>query len=315
MSVDYKIGIIGLGSIATRHLHNIVEVLGKKGCTYSIDVIRSGRGGTIGDEILPNIVNIYYAYEQVPDDYDILFITNPTSFHYSTIKKYVSKTKHMFIEKPVFDSSSLSLQELNLDPSMTYYVACPLRYSQVVQYMKTQYDLTNVYSVRAICSSYLPEWRSHQDYRKSYSAHKELGGGVSIDLIHEWDYLTYLLGFPKQVMNIRGTFSNLEINSDDLSIYIAKYPNLTVEVHLDYFGRVPIREIQLFSADDTIIGDFIKNEIRYLKNGKIIHFEESRDDYQQKEIEHFFSIIEGSSQNDNSIAIALKTLDIASKGK
>lgn len=315
MSVNYKIGIIGLGSIATRHLHNIIKVLVAKGCTYSIDIVRSGKGGVIDNDVQLHIENTYYSYEQVPYDYDVLFITNPTSLHYSTIKKYVSKTKHMFIEKPVFDSSSFSVKELNLDSNMTYYVACPLRYSQVVQYMKTQYDLTDVYSVRAICSSYLPEWRPHQDYRKSYSAHKELGGGVSIDLIHEWDYLTYLFGFPEQVTNIRGTFSNLEINSDDLSVYIAKYPNLTVEVHLDYFGRVPIREIQLFSADDTIIGDFIKNEIRYLKTGKIIHFEESRNDYQQKEIEHFFSIIEGSSQNDNSIAIALRTLDIASKGK
>jgi predicted dehydrogenase len=141
-----------------------------------------------------------------------------------------------------------------------------------------------------------------------------LGGGVSIDLIHEWDYLIYLFGFPEQVTNIRGTFSNLEINSDDLSIYIAKYPNLTVEVHLDYFGRLPIREIQLFSADDTIIGDLIKNEIRYLESGKTISFQESRNDYQRKEIEQFFSVLEGTSENTNTIATALKTLCIATKG-
>ncbi|MDT4763430.1 Gfo/Idh/MocA family oxidoreductase [Sphaerochaeta sp. PS] len=315
MSVDYKIGIIGFGSIATRHLHNIDKVLAAKGCTHSIDVIRSGKGGVIDNDAQLLIENTYYSYVQVPDDYDILFITNPTALHYSTIRKYASKTKHMFIEKPVFDSSSLSLEELNLDPNMTYYVACPLRYSHVVQYIKNQCDLTKIYSVRAICSSYLPEWRPHQDYRKSYSAHTELGGGVSIDLIHEWDYLTYLFGYPEQLVNFRGTFSDLEINSDDLSIYIAKYPNLAVEVHLDYFGRVSIREIQLFSADDTIVGDFIKNEIRFLKTGKIIPFEESRNDYHRKEIEHFFSIIEGFSQNDNSIATALKTLDIAGKGK
>lgn len=315
MSVDYKIGIIGLGSIGRRHLDNIVEVLGAKGCTSSIDVIRSGKGDAIEQTIQSLIAKTYHSYDQVPSDYDVLFITNPTSFHYSTIEKYVSKTKHMFIEKPVFDSTELSIKNLKLDPKNIYYVACPLRYTQVIQYIKSQCILSQVYSVRVICSSYLPEWRPHQDYRKSYSAHTELGGGVSIDLIHEWDYLTYLFGFPDQVTNIRGTFSNLEINSDDLSIYIAKYPNLTVEIHLDYFGRVPIREIQIFSADDTIIGDFIKNEIRYLKTGKTISFQESRNEYQQKEIEHFFSMIDGVSENDNTIANALTTLCIATKGK
>ena len=54
---------------------------------------------------------------------------------------------------------------------------------------------------------------SHQ---ASYSAHKRLGGGVSIDLIHEWDYMSYLFGFPDKVVNMRGTYSKLEIDSDQV---------------------------------------------------------------------------------------------------
>lgn len=65
-----------------------------------------------------------------------------------------------------------------------------------------------------------------------YSAHKALGGGVTIDLIHEWDYLVDLFGVPETICNIRGKYSDLEIDSDDLSIYIAQYPTLLAEVHL-----------------------------------------------------------------------------------
>ena len=54
------------------------------------------------------------------------------------------------------------------------------------------------------------------DYRTVYSAHKAMGGGVTIDLIHEWDYLVELFGVPDKLYNFKGTYSDLEIDSDML---------------------------------------------------------------------------------------------------
>ncbi|MBC3805671.1 gfo/Idh/MocA family oxidoreductase [Acetobacterium fimetarium] len=312
---SYKIGIIGLGSIGTRHVKNIVAVLKEQGKSYSIDLVRSGRGKEPDSEVAKHVNQIYYSYDTVPNDYDVLFITNPTNLHFETIQQYVSKTKHMFIEKPIFDNIDVTLKELGLKRDSTYYVACPLRYTDVIQYLKEQLREMNVFSVRAICSSYLPEWRPNQDYRNSYSAHKDQGGGVSIDLIHEWDYLCYLFGEPDEVLNLRGTFSNLEIDSDDISLYIAKYDSMLVEVHLDYFGRQTIREVQIFTDEDTIVGDLTNSEIRCLKSGEIISFKEQRNDYQYKEISNFFNIIEGRVPNDNDISKALRILQIAKEGK
>ena len=53
-----------------------------------------------------------------------------------------------------------------------------------------------------------------------------MGGGVSIDLIHEIDYMTYLFGFPKKDHYISGTFSDLEIDSDDLAVHLFEYPKM-----------------------------------------------------------------------------------------
>lgn len=313
--VVYKIGIIGLGSIGIRHLKNIVVVLNKREMTYTIDLIRSGNGKELNKEIDQHVNQIFYHYDDVPDNYDILFITNPTNLHYDTVKQFAEKTKHMFIEKPVFDRVEVCLNEFNFKKDSIHYVACPLRYTNVIQYLKNQLRSIKVFSVRVICSSYLPAWRPNQDYRKSYSAHKDQGGGVSIDLIHEWDYVCYLFGQPKKVFNLKGTFSNLEIDSDDISLYIGKYDNMMVEVHLDYFGCETIREIQIFSEKDTIVGDLTNNEVRYLKSGEIISFKEDRNDFQQKEISHFFDIIEGKVANDNDISMAVRTLKIAKEGK
>lgn len=311
MQCNYKVAIVGLGSIGNRHLKNIVYVLNKKDATFMIDLIRSGKGRDLDSKTMQMINQIYYSYNAVPADYDVIFVTNPTFLHFEAIQQLARKTKHMFIEKPVFNRTDINLETLGLKTDGIYYVACPLRYTDVIQFIKNEIDLNSVFCARVICSSYLPEWRPDQDYRYTYSAHKEQGGGVSIDLIHEWDYLCYLFGNPKKVLNIKGRFSNLEIDNEDLSVYIAEYQNMVAEVHLDYFGRQSIREIQLFMPDDTVVADLIQSEIRFLKSGKIISFNEERNDFQRKEIKHFFEILEGIAVNDNDLLTALNTLRIA----
>lgn len=311
---NYKIAMIGLGSIGSRHLINISSVLTERNIPYSIDLIRSNKNKGIREDLIKLIDNTYYYYEEVPNDYDVIFITNPTYLHYETIKKYVAKTKHMFIEKPVFDDSNNFIDDLMLKDDGVYYVACPLRYTNVIQYVKNEVDLSKAYSVRVICSSYLPDWRPNVDYRTIYSAHAEQGGGVSIDLIHEWDYIHFLFGQPEEIYNLRGKFSDLEIDSDDLSIYIAKCKKMMIEVHLDYFGRKLIREIQILTDGDTIVADLANHEIKYLGSGKTITFKESRNDFQRKEIEYFFDIIEGKNENHNDIITAMKTLRITKGG-
>lgn len=315
MQKRYKIAMVGLGSIGKRHLFNINKVLRSREIEYSFDLIRRKNSSFLDESLNEFISNIYIEHEYIPNDYDVIFITNPTYLHYDTIKEFSSKTKNMFIEKPVFDKTSMSVSDLSLDPKGIYYVACPLRYTEVIQYVKNNVDMESVYSARVICSSYLPDWRPGVDYRETYSAHLDQGGGVSIDLIHEWDYMMYLFGKPKQILNYRGKFSRLEIDSDDLSVYIAEYGNMLAEVHLDYFGRKPIRELQLFTADETIVADIINSEIRFLNENKVIQFSEDRNSFQIKEIENFFDILEGKVNNENNIYTALATLKIAKEGK
>lgn len=315
MQKKYKIAMVGLGSIGKRHLFNIYDVLRSREIEFSFDLIRRKNSSALDESLKELISNIYIEHENIPNDYDIIFITNPTHLHYDTIKELCSKTKNMFIEKPIFDKTTVRISDLSLDKNGIYYVACPLRYTEVIQYVKNKVDLGSVYSARVICSSYLPDWRPELNYRETYSAHLNQGGGVSIDLIHEWDYMIYLFGKPKQVLNCRGKFSQLEIDSDDLSVYIAEYENMLAEVHLDYFGRKPIRQLQLFLTDDTIVVDIINSEIRFLNENKVIKFNEDRNSYQLKEIANFFDIIEGKTNNENDIYTALTTLKIAKEGK
>ena len=148
------------------------------------------------------------------------------------------------------------------------------------------------------------------DYRTVYSAHKALGGGVTIDLIHEWDYLVDLFGVPETICNIRGKYSDLEIDSDDLSIYIAQYPTLLAEVHLDYFGRTYRRSIELFCKDGSCVADFGAGTLT-LPNGAVEHYEEDVNERYLREMNYFLDYAAGEeTESLNPPATALQVLKL-----
>lgn len=311
MSKRLKVAFCGIGSIGSKHMLNLAQVLRRRGYSFRFDVVRSGKGRELSPELDKLITSQFGTNEDIDEDYDIVFITNPTNQHYETISRYVNKTKNMFIEKPVFDSFDIDVEKLYLRPDGIYYVACPLRYSEVFQHIKQEIDYKNAYAVRAICSSYLPEWRKNVDYRESYSARKSMGGGVRIDLIHEWDYLMNLFGKPDEVHVISGTYSSLEIDSEDCAIYIARQTERTIELHLDYYGRKPIREIQFFFQDKTIVADFLAREIKTMSRTCTLIEKKETYDWYIKELETFLDMIEGKIANENTIFAAVETMKVA----
>lgn len=308
----YKIAFVGLGSIGKRHLKNLTDILLKRGDGYSIDAYRSSEGHELPQDIKSLLTCEYLLSDGLPDvTYDMVFVTNPTSIHWDTIQKFKGCTKSFFIEKPVFDITDVDVSHLPLTSDIISYVACPLRYNPVLQYVKNNINCDEVYSARAISSSYLPNWRPGIDYRQCYSAHRDMGGGVGIDLIHEWDYLTFLFGMPAKSYSIQDQISHLEIDSDDIAIYIAKTTNTTIELHLDYFGRESIRTLDLFLPDDTVHCDLLNGKIDFLKAKKSIVFDKERNYYQILEIEHFLDIIDRKIDNDSDIFHAIDVLKLA----
>lgn len=309
----YKIAFVGLGSIGKRHLKNLTDILLKRGEVFVVDAYRSSPANELPSDIKSLLTNEYLLSKQLSPDasYDMVFITNPTSMHWDTIQTFKGHTKSFFIEKPVFDRTDVAEELLPNGSDTTCYVACPLRYNPVLQYVKNNISCEKVYSARAISSSYLPDWRPGTDYRQCYSAHRNMGGGVGIDLIHEWDYLTYLFGLPLKSYSIQDKISHLEIDSDDIAVYIAKTQNTTIELHLDYFGRESVRFLDLFLPDDTVHCDLLNGRIDYLKSKKSIAFDKERNYYQILEIEHFLDIVNRKIDNDSDILHAVAVLKLA----
>ena len=304
-----KICFIGLGSIGKRHLRNIHEILSQRNTDYRIDCLRSSKA-TLSADIEMMINTIYYDLEELDRDYDIIFVTNPTYLHFETISKVMVYTKYLFVEKPIFDHLDYDYEELSTMLQDRCYVACPLRFSSVIQYLKEHLQDHKVYAARVICSSYLPQWRKEVDYRSIYSAIKEQGGGVELDLIHEWDYLSYLFGLPNNVQLVLGKYSNLEISSNDLAMYIGEYDNMLVQVHLDYFGRTTKRQIEFMTDQYTITADLLKSTICF-EGDENFEVKLLNEDMYVKEMNYFIDMVQGKKKNINSIKNAIEILKVA----
>lgn len=301
-----KICVVGLGSIAKRHINNIKKIYPDA----KIDILRHSQ--TTEDVSYGRSV---YSYDDLADSYDAIFITNPTTMHIDTLHKLVDKSQAFFIEKPLRPMGCREDSIDSLPADKIFYVACPLRYTGIVRYLKENIDWNKVYSLRAMSSSYLPDWRPGTDYSKCYSARKDLGGGVAADLIHEWDYISYLIGKPKSVHAVERKLSNLKVDVEDVALYIGEYDDKLVEVHLDYFGRQTLRDLYIFMEDDTVYCNLVKNTVTYLKQDKIIAFDEARDDYQTAELKYFFDIVAGKIENDNSAIEAESLMRILESGR
>ena len=297
---------VGLGSIGTRHLRNLFEVAKEKGIDVQADALRSSMR-PLAEDVEGLLRAQYVSYDQL-GHYDAAFITNPTHLHAHTLAELAGKVDCFFIEKPIFEGTGYDLAQLGLGADQKAYVAAPMRWCGTFLALKERMPDLKPYSVRVICSSYLPDWRPGVDYRTVYSAHREMGGGVTIDLIHEWDYLVELFGMPLESYNLRGTYSDLEIDSDDLSVYIARYPTLLAEVHLDYFGRTYRRSIELFCKEGAVTADFGAGTLT-LADGTVERYEEPVNERYLREMDYFLTYaLTGAGPSCNTPATARQVL-------
>lgn len=99
-----KVCFVGLGSIGKRHLKNLFDICKERTINLTIHAYRTSKIN-LDENISKLIDKEIFDINDVHNDYDIVFITNPTYKHFESVSFFGSKTKHMFIEKPIFNNS------------------------------------------------------------------------------------------------------------------------------------------------------------------------------------------------------------------
>ena len=310
--MEIKVLFTAMGSIGSRHLKNLKKIADAEHVNLIVDTLRKS------DRKLPEDIRLLVRHElhqwdETDPMYDMIFVTSPTAEHFREICFFKNRTRSMFIEKPIFESTSYDLKEAMPNPDQLFYVAAPMRFTDVVQCLKQDVTKENYFAARIICSSYMPEWQKGRDYRKSFRTDVRAGGGGDIDLIHEIDYMVDLFGFPEKAVKVSGKYSDLEMSACDLAVYIFTYSHMVVEVHLDYFGRSDQRQIELFGGHETVIGDLLSKKVSYLCDKKEIQFDTSVDHY-YREMRYFWDMFIDKGKticNINPVENAFRVLKLA----
>ena len=150
--------------------------------------------------------------------------------------------------------------------------------------------------VNAYCGSYLPDWRPGVNYKKTYSANADMGGGVHIDLIHEIDYIYWLFGSPLKTNKILKNISSLDIDAIDYANFILEFPTFTGSVILNYYRRDAKRYLELVCDTHTVYVDLIENKV-YKNNELVFESNQRIINTYKTQLEYFINNINGISFN------------------
>jgi predicted dehydrogenase len=308
--------IVGAGSIGRRHISNLNK-LGYE----DIDVV------DINNSNLDYARNNFRIKETFTDfnvalnskDYDIAFILTPPIYHIPMALELARKGVNLFIEKPL--SHNLEhvdeLIKVKVENNLVVMVGYNQRFDFGLRILKSYAEkgtLGKIYYIRAEVGQYLPDWRPRQDYRKSYTAIKELGGGILLDGSHEIDYVMWLANSKiKDVISICDRVSNLEINVEDIAEAIFRFENGIIgSIHLNMIERGYNRYCKIMGEEGSVKWIFKDNSLEFFDGAskKLITEQYERDSNHSylEELKHFFYCIEKKIETTSNLYTAKETL-------
>lgn len=312
-----KFLIAGLGSIGRRHLRNLVA-LGQD----DIVLYRTHHSTLPDEELGPFPVETDLA-GALKDHPDAVIISNPTALHLSLALPAARMGCHLLMEKPVaekMDQGVVDLMATVDSMAVKTLVGFQFRFHPVLAEIKdvlVTNQMGRPLSFRVHWGEHLPGWHPWEDYRLSYAARKDLGGGVVNTLSHPLDYVRWLFGEVISVTAVTKKVSDLEIDVEDVAEILLEFEDRLVgSIHLDYFQRPPSHWIEINCQKGQIRWENESGAGRMFRIDsdfpQIIHppqgFE--RNDLFLDEMRHFLLLLSGKAESRCSLADGVAALKL-----
>lgn len=248
-----KFLIAGLGSIGRRHMRNLIA-LGEKDL-----VLYRTRKATMPEEDLsdfPQETDLRTALEKHKPD--AVIVSNPTALHLDAAIPAAEAGCSLLLEKPL----SHSMERIDqLESALKrggghVVVGFQFRFHPGLVRAKQWIDdgrIGRVISAHVNFGEYLPAWHPWEDYRKSYAARAEMGGGVVLTQCHSLDYLPWLVGDVESVWGFTAKLSDLEVDVEDTAKIGLRFANGALgSIHLDYNQQPPAHYFEVVGTKGSL---------------------------------------------------------------
>jgi predicted dehydrogenase len=314
-----KIVIIGCGSIGRRHARNLHEIGGHELLLVDSDPERAealvrelgGRSFRASED----------AYAETPA---LAVICSPTSFHLEMAWEAIESGCHVFVEKPLSDSM-IGMREL-IDAAerrrRVLVIGYNFRFDRVVRQARewvNEGKAGRITSARFHFGSYLPWRHADEDYRCGYGARRELGGGVILDAVHEFDMAIWFFGMPDAVYAHGGKFSDLQIDVEDTAGIVMSYADKVVSIHLDYVQRPAERRFEVIGTRGRVRADVFARTAEYFDGKRRVWRQADEmgtlDESYKSEIQRVIDCVEGRARAIVDGHIAAQSQLLAEKAK
>lgn len=265
--------VIGHGSIGARH-GRLAAALGAR-----VAYVTSRPC-----EPFPHYAGIAQALAETQPRHVV--IANATGRHAEALQALADARfdGHVLVEKPFCGTLDQMPDALPFQVSVAYN----LRFHPLVHALRDALGARALYSANFYAGQHLPQWRAGTDYRASYSADKDQGGGVLRDLSHEIDLALWICGRARSITAVGGHLSNLEIDSDDVYSILSSHERCAaVAISINYLDRTPKRVLTINARDLTATVDFIGGTLTLNDEVTFRHVE--RDATYQAQLKAFFA--------------------------
>ena len=327
-----KILMMGLGSIGQRHVRNIRRVLGDKAEILAYrtrgsricftDKLEIREGVDLESEY--NIKSYTDMDEALGAKPDAVFITNITSRHIECALKAAEAGCHIFMEKPLGDSldGAEELQRLVKEKDLVFFMGFQNRYHPCIKKVKETLDkgdLGRVVYGECEFSERLTTMHRYEDYRGTYMARKDMGGGPVFNLLmHDLDIIRYLFGTPAKVSSLLSKVSDLEIDVEEAANGIFEWEGdkaFSFAVHTDFIQYPPVHRFKLVGEAGRIEADLNAACVKIYRGDEAVREEGfpafQRNDMFIEELKDFMDCINGKRDKLIGFEAGLEALKMA----
>jgi predicted dehydrogenase len=220
---DRSVAIVGYGSIGRRHAENL-RALG----VGRVVLVRRAEGANAAFPPPADVEVVHDVQAAVERGIDAAVVCNPTRHHVQAAASFLAAGIPVLIEKPVAAdiTDARRLQALADKHQAACGVAYCMRYHPAYALARQAIhagSLGRLLYAKAWFESWLPDWHPWEDYRQSYAARHDLGGGVLPTLDHEIDFLSWCLGPPRSVTGMSHCSGALAVDVDDTASLVIEY--------------------------------------------------------------------------------------------